>query len=128
MAILDLTLYGDPIAKGRPRMSPNGHTYTPERTRAGERAVSVQVMAAMRGAVPVDVAVGVAVEFHCATRRRTDGDNLLKLVTDAMNGIVIVDDSQIEEWFCRIIRGVGKANACTQILVYELRGPSGEDV
>ncbi len=123
MAILDLTLLGDPIAKGRPRLGKNGHAYTPERTKAAERAAQALMMAAMVDREPADVPLGLAVEFHCATKRGTDGDNLLKLVTDAANGIVFVDDSLIEEWYCRVYRGVGKANAKTQILVYEL--PAG---
>lgn len=64
------------------------------------------------------VPVGLVVEFFCATRRHTDGDNLVKLVTDAMNKIVYKDDSQIVEWFCRIHRGVGAEAARTEILLY----------
>lgn len=120
MAILELTLLGDPIPKGRPRIGKNGHAFTPERTRAAERAAITLLMVAMGDLPPVEGPVGIAVEFDCATKRRTDGDNLLKLVTDAMNGIVVVDDSQIMEWFCRVRRGVGKANAETRILVWEL--------
>ncbi len=120
MAILDLILYGDPIPKGRPRMGKNGHAFTPERTRNAERAVITSLMQAMQDQEVVDVPVGIAVEFYCATKRKTDGDNLMKLITDAMNGIVVVDDSLIEEWFCRLHRGVGKANARTRILVWAL--------
>lgn len=120
MAILDLILYGDPIPKGRPRMGKNGHAFTPERTRNAERAVITSLMEAMAGQEVVDVPVGIAVEFFCATKRKTDGDNLLKLVTDAMNEIVVTDDSLIEEWFCRVHRGVGKASARTQVMVWVL--------
>jgi crossover junction endodeoxyribonuclease RusA len=120
MAILDLTLYGDPIPKGRPRVGKNGHAHTPERTRNAERAAITSMMEAMVGTEIADAPVGIAVEFFCATNRKTDGDNLLKLITDAMNEIVVTDDSLIEEWFCRVHRGVGKANARTQILVWYL--------
>jgi crossover junction endodeoxyribonuclease RusA len=120
MAILELTLYGDPIPKGRPRLGKNGHAHTPERTRSAERAAIAMMMVAMAGQPIADVPVGIAVEFFCATNRKTDGDNLLKLITDAMNEIVVTDDSLIEEWFCRVHRGVGKANARTEILVYLL--------
>lgn len=120
MAILELTLLGDPISKGRPRMGKNGHAYTPERTKSAERAAQAQMMEAMLGQEPATAELGLAVEFHCATKRATDGDNMLKLVTDAANGIVFADDSQIMEWYCRIYRGVGKKDAKTMILVYEL--------
>ncbi len=120
MAILELTLLGDPISKARPRMGKNGHAYTPERTKAAERAAQAQMMDAMLGQDPATTTLGLAVEFHCATKRATDGDNMLKLVTDAANGIVFADDSQIVEWYCRIYRGVGKKDAKTMILVYEL--------
>ena len=72
----------------------------------------------MRGNPPVVGPVGVAVEFFCATGRRSDGDNMFKLLTDAMNRIVFEDDSQIVEFFCRVIRGVGVEAARTQVLVY----------
>lgn len=127
MAILQLTLYGDPIPKGRPRMGKNGHAFTPERTRNAERAAITMMMVAMAGKEIVDVPVGIAVEFFCATKRKTDGDNLLKLVTDSMNEIVVTDDSLIEEWFCRVHRGVGKANARTEIFVWALEDSSTED-
>lgn len=129
MAILNLILYGDPIAKGRPRMGKNGHAFTPERTRSAERAVVASLMQAMQGVEIADVPVGIAVEFYCATKRKSDGDNLLKLVTDSMNEVVFTDDSLIEEWFCRIHRGVGKANARTEILVWKLDTPrTGESM
>lgn len=74
----------------------------------------------MVGIDPVSTPVGIAVEFFCATKRKTDGDNLLKLVTDAMNEIVYLDDSQIEFWYCRVYRGVGKKLARTEIRAWEL--------
>lgn len=120
MTILELTLYGDPIPKGRPRMSPSGHAHTPERTRSAERAAVAAIQSAMVGIAPVSTPVGIHVEFFCATRRRTDGDNLLKLVTDAMNELVYLDDSQIELWSGRVHRGVGKKLALTTIRVWEL--------
>jgi Holliday junction resolvase RusA-like endonuclease len=120
MTFLTLTLHGDPISKGRPRLSPSGHAYTPERTRAGERAISAIAQGAMDGQPATLKPVGIACEFYCATVRKTDGDNLLKLVTDAFNQIVYADDSQILEYSARIVRGVGKASARTEVRVYLL--------
>lgn len=120
MALLELTIPGDPVPKGRPRHGANGNSYTPSRTRAAEKVVAQYVALSMRGQKPSDARVGVAVEFFCATARRTDGDNLLKLVTDAMNEIVYDDDAQIEEYFCRVHRGVGAQAARTELFVWEL--------
>lgn len=123
MTLLEITLYGDPIPKGRPRMARNGHAHTPERTRAAERAAISRIQEAMVGIDPVSTAVGIHVEFFCATHRKTDGDNLLKLVTDSMNEIVYLDDSQIELWLCRVHRGLGKKLARTEVRVWELVPP-----
>lgn len=120
VAIIDVSIPGDPIPKGRPRSSRTGPIYTPTRTKNAEKVLQLWLRQAMAGAAPYPGEVGIAVEFSCATKRRSDGDNLLKLVTDAMNGIVLVDDSQIIEWFARIQRGVGRGAAQTQVLVYPL--------
>ncbi len=120
MVFLSFTLPGDPVAKGRPRMARNGHAFTPERTRMAEKAVTDLVIGMMDGQAPLTGPVAISVVFSCATRRRADGDNLLKLITDAMNKVVFEDDSQIEEFHCRVIRGVGKANARTVVDVSPL--------
>lgn len=120
MAIVQLTIPGDPIVKGRPRSGKGGHTYTPKRTKDAEEVVGTFCRQAMGVRAPVTVRVGIAAEFFCATMRRCDGDNLMKLVSDAMNGIVFVDDFQVEEWFCRVHRGVGAADARTEVMVWEL--------
>lgn len=119
MAVLELIVPGDPIAKGRPRTGANNNTFTPKRTKDAEKVIAAYAAAAMDG-LPVLGEVGIAVEFYCATRRATDGDNLLKLVTDALNKIAYADDSQILEWFARVHRGVGKDAARTEIYVWEL--------
>lgn len=118
VSLLQIIMAGDPIPKGRPRHSKTGRPYTPERTRKAEKACLAVVREAWGEKEPVVVPVGLVVEFFCATRRHTDGDNLVKLVTDAMNKIVYKDDSQIVEWFCRIHRGVGAEAARTEILLY----------
>lgn len=85
-----------------------------------EKIVTDIVIGLMDGQAPLTGPVSLNVVFSCATKRRTDGDNLLKLITDAMNKVVFEDDSQIEEFHCRVIRGVGKANARTVLQVSPL--------
>jgi crossover junction endodeoxyribonuclease RusA len=118
--ILDLTVPGDPIPKARPRSGANHVTYTPKRTRDAEKVIATLARAQLGPVEPVDVPVGISVVFHCATRRRTDGDNLLKLVTDALNQIAYTDDYLIEVFEVRVIRGIGPSGARTQITVWRL--------
>ena len=95
-----------PTAKGRPRFG-KGSVFTPEKTRKYEEVIRKSAGKAMAGRPPFDGPVGVKCEFCFKTPRksaenvgewkpgRPDLDNLLKAVTDAMNGIVYNDDSQI---------------------------------
>lgn len=120
MALLKLTVPGDPVVKARPRHGANSNTFTPARTRRAEKYLTGFLKDAWGEHEPTDQVVGLSVQFYCATRRRSDGDNLLKLVTDSMNKVVVVDDSQIEEWYCRVHRGVGAEAARTEIFMYSL--------
>lgn len=95
-----------PVAKGRPRFG-KGSIFTPERTRKYEAIVKNEAEKAMAGRAPFDGPVGVRCQFCFNVPKkgaesagewrveRPDLDNLLKAVTDAMNGIVYNDDSQI---------------------------------
>lgn len=100
--IFDVT----PVAKGRPRMA-RGHTYTPRKTEDAEDALKKQMVqyAANFNCFPVVRACEVSINFfikkpksrkkfdHVTTR--PDLDNYLKLVLDAGNGILWLDDSLI---------------------------------
>lgn len=113
-----LNVLGDPIAKGRPRAGKKGVFYTPPRTKAAEKVIKDMAVIGMDTDAPLVGPVGIEVDFYCATKRRTDGDNLLKLVTDALNKVVYEDDSQIVEYYARVQRGVGAERARTVIRVY----------
>lgn len=129
MILLDITIPGDPVPKGRPR-SGGGRTYTPDRTRDAETRVRGFVDTSVwRRPKPYEGPVTLTVKFFCATRRRTDGDNLLKLITDAIQrgkhgaGGIIMDDAQIEEWYCRIWRRGRGQEPRTEILLRTLDEP-----
>jgi Holliday junction resolvase RusA-like endonuclease len=96
-----------PIAKGRPRMTRNGHAYTPKRTLEYEQ----QIAALYKGPFfDEDQLVEVSLVF---TKDGTtiniighenkdwkhplkgDIDNYVKSVLDALNGVAWVDDKQI---------------------------------
>lgn len=98
---LTFVFEGDPIPKGRPRHG-RGHSFTPARTRDAEQSIRDRVSGA--DVVPYDVPVRVSLVFYCRTARRTDIDNLIKLVTDALIGICYVDDHLIHALTARLHR------------------------
>lgn len=99
---LTFTLEGDPIPKGRPRHGRSGHSFTPKRTRDAEDAIRTRLLEL--DITPFDVPVTVTLTFYCATRRRTDLDNLMKLVCDAMNKVAYTDDHLIHSLRGRLHR------------------------
>lgn len=105
---------GQPVGKGRPRFG-RYSTYTPERTKTKEEEVKAIAWRAMREsgrlaptdkpcAVLVDAAYRVGTSFTkkrkamCYAQKERPGkpdiDNVVKLVMDAMNGVVYKDDTQ----------------------------------
>lgn len=111
---VDLTVYGPPTAKGRPRHTRQGRTFTPAATRRAEQTVRTVWEQAGQPTVPA-----VALEAHVdavlerpashfgkrglnATGLRAphpakvpDVDNLWKLAIDALNGVAIPDDRYV---------------------------------
>lgn len=106
---------GQPVGKGRPRfVRKTGHAYTPKKTqvyedglrRAGEQAmrddplltcpISLYVCAYFQ--VPKSWSKKkqqLAYDGVILPTGRPDGDNVLKAVGDALNGVVWRDDSQV---------------------------------
>ena len=91
-----LLVPGEPIAKGRPRVY-NGHGVTPKRTRNAENRLYAEFRLKYPDAEPLQGLVRVDLEFWKSKRGKPDGDNLYKLVTDALNGVAYGDDKQIKE-------------------------------
>ena len=108
------TVYGEPVAKGRPRFTRQGRAYTPKKTHDYESEVAMLAKAAMGSQEPLEtpVAVYIYVTFpvpQSYSKKRTEAclngserhtkrpdlDNCVKAVTDGMNGVVYLDDSQI---------------------------------
>lgn len=110
---------GPPVGKGRPRTGRNRQTggvihFTPRKTRDWEDTARRLGIEAMRGRSPisrpvsVDIAATLPVpkswpkwkaEAACRGEilptSKPDEDNIGKAAKDALNGIVIIDDSQI---------------------------------
>jgi crossover junction endodeoxyribonuclease RusA len=83
---------GNPIPKERPRVV-KGHTYTPKRTLDAEQVVKLY---ARRARVPrLSGHVKLTASFFRDSAQPCDLDNLVKLVSDALNGIAFGDDRQI---------------------------------
>lgn len=126
MALLEMIIPGEPVPKGRPRTGRNGAIYTPGPTKAAEDAIRVLVEAELAGREPHEGPVGIAARFYCKGKSRKDGDNLIKLVVDAIQrgkrgtGGVIYDDVQVEEWWFRVYRGAPGEEPRTELLVYPL--------
>lgn len=90
----------NPLPKGRPRFTQNGHAFTPKRTREYENYVAEQAVKAMRGRRPFDTYVSLEAHFYRETMHRADCSNLFKSVEDAGNGILYEDD-----WYISQIHG-----------------------
>lgn len=111
------TVYGNPVAKGRPRFAKRGNfvqTYTPEKTKTYESEVAMMAKAAMgasealEGALEAFIYVTYAVPASYSKKRseaclsglekhtkKPDLDNVVKSVVDGMDKIVFLNDSQI---------------------------------
>ena len=105
----------EPRGKGRPRFTRNGRTYTPTETKSAEKKIADAYWALReRSYYERNVPIAMYVEAYFPIppsydKRKTtaalakelfptkkpDGDNILKLVADALNGAAYHDDSQI---------------------------------
>ena len=111
----EFIVYGRPTPKGRPRMTRNGHAYTPDATRKAESEIRAAFLDAFgMDKVPQDTPVRIVCRFYMPIPQNTskkmrermlrdevkpmkkpDLDNLLKLVLDALNGYAYADDKQV---------------------------------
>mgnify|MGYP003148547160 CR=1 FL=1 len=101
-----LTFPGTPIPLSRPRFGRHGKVYTPSKCQEAKRRIAIRALAAMNKKNPISTAVDVEFVFYmpqpkkpklhqrngCAHLSRPDLTNLIKLVEDALNGIVWTDD------------------------------------
>jgi len=112
--ILSLTIPMQPIPKARPRVI-GKCAYTPKRTKDAESIIATHVQARYKKEI-LESPIGIRVVFvHARPKNlkgdhripkatRPDGDNLVKTVTDAIEGIVYKNDGQIcfwqmEDWY-----------------------------
>lgn len=93
--MIEFFVPGKPVPKGRPRVTRSGHTFTPARTKTWEQLVGWSARLAMRGQKPLTGRLNATLTFYGA-RANADLDNLVKAVLDALNGVVYLDDKQVE--------------------------------
>ena len=120
MKALTFTVYGKPVAKGRPRMTKSGHVYTPKNTKEYEERIRNAAMSEMgRSKIspwnekqPLKVIIDAFFKLpKSATKQdridvlnhvklptvKADIDNIAKTILDGMNGYVYADDSQVTD-------------------------------
>lgn len=107
--VLSIVIEGEPKPKERPRTfvtrSGKPRTITPDSTKREEERIGWLVKQGFMLDEPDERHVfGVSLSFHCAKKKRGDLDNLVKLVLDAMNGIVWVDDVQVQRIEAEVLR------------------------
>jgi len=114
---------GEPIPKGRPRVT-NGKAYTPKRTVDAEERVLAAYLERYPGQRTPNIFTDYELHatFFRKSRRRTDVDNLAKLVMDALNGIIWTDDDQVVKLVAEKVR----VTATPQTLVEIYLRPKGE--
>jgi Holliday junction resolvase RusA-like endonuclease len=105
---------GEPVGKARPRFTKNGHAYTPDKTRSYEAIVRLCAIKAMKGKKLLTGAISLTVTaffpmpkyFTKAIRekalsgellhqKKPDWDNVGKIISDALNGVVYADDATV---------------------------------
>ena len=115
--MIKINVPGVPVPQARPRFTRTGHAYETAKCKAYKAVVAAAERAAMKGKEPITGPVLVVCQFFLpipkgwvkAKRKdalddvirplkRPDGDNLEKLIWDALTGIVWSDDAQIVQW------------------------------
>jgi len=108
-----MTIFGEPIAKGRPKVAMRGkfpQVYTPKETRQAEESF-IQQAIKFKPETPFTGAIKVTIRFYKSRpkslpkkyihwTKKPDIDNMAKLVLDSLNKIFFIDDSQIIELNC----------------------------
>jgi Holliday junction resolvase RusA-like endonuclease len=118
---MKLIIPGPPCAKQRPRMTKNGHTYTPDKTVNYETLVKqlyiMQEKERLEGALKLTVNAFFTIPKSTSKKKREkmlqgiirptkrpDWDNIGKIVSDALNELAYHDDScivdaRVRKWY-----------------------------
>lgn len=125
-AIRTFLILGDLKAKARPRVTKHGNTYTPKTTRDAEAQAGLLFIQANPDHRPDgSTRWGIGIHVWPLTRRRADVDNLAKTIMDALNGVLYVDDGQVD--FLAVHRHWGVPDKAGQATVTCTPLPPRED-
>jgi len=106
---MQLEFKGEPIPKGRPKASFQGgftRVYTPAKTRMAESSIRAQAVQQLApGFTPLTGPLLAKIQFRLQRpkslpkkiiyhTKKPDADNMLKLLMDALESVVFVNDSQ----------------------------------
>lgn len=107
MKLLEMFVHNPaPVAKARPRFTRNGRTYTPKSTRQAEESLAYIARLVRQLSHPWEGEVSLQIQVYLTRPKsskrpsptvKPDLDNYIKLVCDALNGIVWRDDSQVTQ-------------------------------
>lgn len=106
---------GEPVGKGRPRFTRNGHAYTPEATASYQTLVKLEYERQVDAepfakGVPLVLTINAMYAIPASTSKKQrqlmlsgaifptkkpDCDNIIKIIADALNGLAYYDDSQL---------------------------------
>lgn len=115
-----LTIPGNPHPKERAQVVRDrrgrSHSYTPATTMKAEGALQATARLRWPKVRPVKGRWTVELRFYRDSRRRCDLDNLAKTVQDALNGVLWVDDSDIEVLV--LSKHVDRAKPRTELIAY----------
>lgn len=113
--MIQFAIMGEPQGKGRPKFTKKGHTYTPEKTAAYEKAAALAYKRRYYGeSFEKGVPLEMRIRAHCKVpqsaskakradmlsgrirpTKTPDADNIAKIICDALNGVAYHDDAQI---------------------------------
>lgn len=108
----ELTVFGQPVGKGRPRFTRLGHAYTPEKTKEYENLVRGTFISSYPKAIPLEDAVKMKITAYFKApdsyslkkrsdligkyyTKKSDVDNIAKIIMDSLNGFAYYDDKQV---------------------------------
>lgn len=136
---LKFVVQGAPVAKGRPRMTRNGRTYTPEKTVNYENLVRLEFMRQCGGMkfpqdAPLDVRImafypipksvskkkrQLMIDRKMRPLKKPDTDNVCKAILDSLNEVAYHDDAQVVD---SMIRKFYSENPRVVVTISEARG------
>ena len=121
--IVTFIVPGQPRSKGRPRFSRQGYAYTPKTTRDAETAVLDAFELACPLWEPTIELCRLSVDASYKGKVTGDGDNVYKLVADALQGRAYVNDKQVRKGDFEVFENAG-GSAGVAVTFYIHKGES----